>query len=189
VNPLFDLGVSDFVEKPTLANMKEIGEELTQKLRMAWLGKKKNISLARSEAKTPVRARPAGHIVFNVGAGDRANLLHVLRQQSWGSDELTVVAYGVANLEDLRRECAALTPTCRSLNVLSKAVPIISGKPVVILHFKNGSVEELKVVKRTREILVVDDGGTLPQTLRNLASDVSPSTSFSYLVDKYLGGA
>ncbi len=191
VNPLFDLGVCDFVEKPTLANMKEIGDELTQKLRMAWFAKKKNVSIARSEgqAPAPVRTRPAGHIVFNVGAGDRVNLLHVLRQQSWGSDELTIIATGFTNIDELRRDCEALTPTCQRLSVVSKAAPIISGKPVIILHFKNGSSEELRVVKRSREILVIDDGGSLPQNLRSLATDVSPATSFSYLVDKYLGGA
>ncbi len=190
VNPLFDLGVCDFVEKPTLANMKEIGEELTQKLRMAWLSKKKNLTLSRTEASAPsVRSRPAGHIVFNVTAGDRYSLLHVLRQQNWVNDDITIVASGISNLEELRSECAALTSKCKRLTVLPKATPVSTERPVIILHFKHGNTEDLKVLKRSREILIVDDGDTLTQALRGMASDVSPATSFSYLVDKYLGGA
>ena len=67
---------------------------------MGWTAKKQNVVMTSSPTKRSYRKRPNGQIVFACGKGDEKNLLHILSQQDWSMDEVTIIFQ--ANFEELK---------------------------------------------------------------------------------------
>ena len=187
ISPLKDLGVCDFVEKPTLGNINDIADELAQKLKMGWIAKKKNPGLkSESFSTTTYKQRPAGHIVFNFSPSDEGDVLRVLSEQKWSQDELTFFVNGAVT-PALRDKIQLKLPAGTRTNYVTVGDKISSTKKTVWLMFKGANTYALRINRRPEDFMVMEE--QFPdQSLKSSADDILPSTSFSYLVDKLLGG-
>lgn len=189
VGPLFERGVSDFVEKPTLENMSKIAEELSQKLKMGWMTKNKNMVVTSTPSAESTRSsRPNGHIIFNFGPKDEDQLIQTLKQQDWKGDELTFVGdLSSSNLLSLELKIKIYTKNAKKTRFITRAdSSLTSSLPCLWLHFKEGSETGVKIYRNKKDFLVVEE--TVSKSLQESANDVSPITSFSYLVTKFLKG-
>lgn len=189
VTPLFDMGVCDFVEKPTLVNINQISEELGQKLKMGWMSKKKGYSSQEHKLTVRSKQRPSGRIVFNFGPSDEANVFLALRQQKWNGDELIFVHNGSTDsLVAFQSKVNLYTgQSTKQEYISSKDKMSSSYAPTIWLHFKQGDLGMLDGRKR-QDFLVIEENPSLPASQKEMADDISPVTSFSYLVNKLLGG-
>lgn len=195
VEPLNQLGVIDFVEKPSLSNMAQVAEELTQKLKMAWHAKSKNLPLATQTSapstsfKSTFKKRPKGKIIFNFGLGDETKLNRVLLEQSWENDHVVFCYNGKSPIPSTMRD--ALSKAAAKASKVEFCSPYDyrddhSGLTPVWLCFLCGDYSNLRLNKSKKGFLVLEEGSAT--FINDLANDVSPTTSFSYLVDKFLGG-
>ncbi|MCM2349200.1 MAG: response regulator [Bacteriovoracaceae bacterium] len=188
ISPMKSLGVVDFVEKPTLTNITEIGEELVQKIKMGWLNRK-NVASSKSvvTSDTQSKKRPSGMVVFNFGSGDELRLLRVLDEHDWESDHL-VFRFNGASFPVSFKERIQL-PLKRAAKIdlvsLNERTPF-SSAPVVWLCFRSGDFQQLKDKRKKHEFMVLEEGS--PEFIVTDASDISPATSFNYLVDKFFRG-
>ena len=186
IAPLFDLGVTDFVEKPTLANMNEIGDELVQKLKMGWMTKKEKI-VVKSSSVASSYSRPVGHVIFNVSMKDEKNLLHVLGEQKWAGDEVSFYFNEVIS-PSFKDKISAKVSAAKKVDFVSVGGKIQSSNlPTIWLVFNGGNTFVLNTYKRPHDFIILEETST-SLSLKEAADDVSPATSFSYLVDKLLGG-
>lgn len=186
IEPMKNMGVMDFVEKPSLTNVDQIGEELTQKLKMSWLNRK-NISVTNTQRSTIEEKRPAGAIIFNFGAGDELKVQKVLNEHHWENDHLIFKFNGTefpaAFKERIRfvLKKAEKTEFCtaREFNYTTKA-------SVMWLGFASGDYHQMRLKRRSHEFMVVEENA--PKEVREGANDISPTTSFNYLINKFFRG-
>jgi chemotaxis protein methyltransferase CheR len=186
MNQLSGSGVSDFVEKPTLANINEIGDELVQKLRMGWLTKKNNVKAGQLSIAA-AKKRPNGTILFNFGLKDEKNLLHVLNEQKWENDEIVFCFNGsLPQFEEIKHKLKSSVFRAKNVSYVTRTeIAQRSSLPSIWLHFKDGSFDYLKAYKKATDYTVAEE--TTVKSSEHV-DDESPVTSFSYLVDKLLGG-
>lgn len=186
MNQISGSGVSDFVEKPTLTNINEIGEELIQKLRMGWLTKKNNVRAGQLTVATQ-KKRPNGSVLFNFGLRDEKNLLHVLNEQKWENDEIILCFNGnLSQLEEIKNKLKVNLSKAKKVTFVTRTeIPQRTNLPSIWLHFKDGSFDFVKFNKKATDFVVVEES-TINKSEH--VDDESPTTSFSYLVDKLLGG-
>ena len=64
-------------------------------------------------------------------------------------------------------------------------IPEKASLPAIWLHFKDGTFDYVKTFKKQTDFIVVEEASVMASTH---VDDESPVTSFSYLVDKLLGG-
>jgi chemotaxis protein methyltransferase CheR len=195
VGPLHSLGVIDFVEKPSLSNMAQVAEELTQKLKMAWHTKSKNITLSTTSSSSTAthavsfKKRPKGKIVFNFGLADEAKLTRVLREQNWENDHIVFCFNGRGGVPSSMKDALTRATSRASKTEFITAFDYrddFSGLTPVWLCFLDGDLSNLRLNKGRKGFLVLEEG--IASFVNDLANDTSPTTSFSYLVDKFLGG-
>lgn len=186
MNQISDTGVSDFVEKPTLANMNEIGDELMQKIRMSWMTKKNNVK-TNSFSVAAAKKRPAGSIFFNFGPKDEKNLLHVLNEQKWENDEINFCYNGpITQMDEIKARLKSYVLRAKKVTFSHRTqIPEKASLPAIWLHFKDGTFDYVKTFKKQTDFIVVEEASVMASTH---VDDESPVTSFSYLVDKLLGG-
>lgn len=178
-------GVTDFVEKPTLTNMAMIGEELSQKLVSGWKVMKKGENKGVLSQEIHKKKRPATAIIFNFGPGDEEKIIHVLKELPHGQDHLKLLFNGdETRLKESRDKLKRLhigTPDIDTIFMREKLPKL----PVVWLHFANGSAETIKRKSQDTDYLLVEEKkGSVDLS----GDDISPYTSFSYLIDKVVGG-
>lgn len=184
MSQIADSGVSDFVEKPTLTNINQIGDELMQKLRMGWMTKHSEVG-TRKFTVNASKKRPGGAIYFNFGKSDERNVLHVLNEQKWENDEIIFSFNGsTAELEVLKLKLKTAAIRAKKV-VFTTSAPEKSAGPTIWLQFKSGNFETVKFYKKATDFVVVEEGSVKASAQFD---DESPITSFSYLVDKLLGG-
>lgn len=187
IAPMKGFGVVDFVEKPSLSNIAEIGEELTQKLKMGWLNRKVSASSTGKVVSTSAARRPSGLVVFNFGGGDELKLLKVLDEHDWSNDHLVFKFNGTSFPQSFKDRVK--TNVSKALKVdysLFSEGPPMSEKTTIWLCFKGGDFRHLAQQRKRHEFLVVEEGA--PDFVSKVASDVSPTTSFNYLIDKFFRG-
>lgn len=189
MGPLQEQGVSDYVEKPTLTNMKIMGDELIQKLKMAWITKKTFPGVQSIPVKSSFKQRPCGHIAFNFAGSDKNNLIHVLSQQKWTGDELSFFFHGtVTDLSSIQLLIGQHVKAAAKLNFLATSQSKNTSEISVCLHFRGGEIGVLKQCQKGHAFTVIEESSVLDQDVSSHANDISPVTSFSYLVDKFLTG-
>jgi chemotaxis protein methyltransferase CheR len=190
VDSLFALGVCDFVEKPSLSTIDLIGEELCQKIKMGWTAKKQNVVLKTTSANLNYRKRPNGQIVFACGKGDEKNLLHVLSQQDWSMDEVTIVYQ--ASFEDLKgfekKAMESLNRAASTRFIFDVSGFRRSALPLIWLSMKGFDFQKLLNLKMKNDFILLEEGAKVSLSSKMDIDDESPATSFSYLIDKLLGG-
>lgn len=188
VSPLFELGVCDFVEKPTMDNMEKSAEELCQKLVMGVNAKKNNVQYKNETQKKAV-VRTGGHVVINCGASDRKNVASMLKSNSWDKDEVSFFFNGNdLAFEQFKKDMSSHVPKAKKVSwrKTSETFPFTS-LGVVWVQFHAGSEQVITNHKRKSHFLIIEES-CQGQFLKSNATDISPVTSFSYLVDKFLSG-
>jgi chemotaxis protein methyltransferase CheR len=187
VKPLLDEGVEDFIEKPTVTNMDIIGEELKQKLKNAWKMKKEGIGITEGyQFKT--HKRKEAHVVFNFSGLDRHHVHDVLSSQAWMGDEVSFIFNGTdSELFKIKSEFEPLLKKAKEVRFLTNSF-IPSSLPTIWLNFKGGSLSRLKSHLKEKDFLLLEESSPFNSLLNEFADDICPTTSFSYLVDKFLGG-
>lgn len=178
-------GVTDFVEKPTLTNMAMIGEELSQKLISGWKVMKKGELKGALSQTIHKKTRGATAVIFNFGPGDEEKVVHVLKELPKGLDHTKLLFHGdELKLKESRDKLKRLhigVPEIDTIFMREKLPKL----PVVWLHFANGSAETIKRKSEDTDYLLIEEKKG-PVDLSG--DDISPYTSFSYLIDKVVGG-
>lgn len=188
VSPLEGLGVIDFVGKPTLSNIDEIKDELTQKLKIGVKMKKVPSSASPFKKESvPESRRRSGHIVFNFSMSDKQNLFHVLSQQNWKGDELSFVLNGSSQeMDQLKSLLRPYIKDAMKVNYRRTSEGKPSARTSVWLHFRNGDSSILKYCKEDKAFMVLEESSRPSSHIQNIVTEISPATSFAYLVDKFL---
>lgn len=187
VHPLFAAGVADFLEKPSFENLARIGEELQQKLKMAWWAKKRGLSMQPLAPVSGRSSRGPGRVVLNAGIADREAVYAVLRAGDFLRDDVFVHLGGEVHLWDdwalgLRSEFMSL-----NLSISKEPVWVRDGRPTVVFHFRGGMVSVLEHA-RAQDAHVILEDGEWSYEVKNFASDIFPVTSFAYMANKFLEG-
>ncbi len=186
IEPMKSLGVVDFVEKPTLSNISQIGDELVQKLKMGWLNRK-NISVAPVSVSKELKSRPSGMVVFNFGLGDELKLQRVLSEHDWNGDHLIFKYNGTSFPASFKERIQFSVRKAQKVDLtLHEERTPFTDKPVIWLGFQGGDYKQMQSKRRKHEFMVVEESS--PSYILGEASDISPTTSFNYLINKFFRG-
>lgn len=186
IEPMKSLGVVDFIEKPTLSNISQIGEELVQKLKMGWLNRK-NISVATASFSTELKNRPSGMVIFNFGLGDELKLQRVLSEHDWNGDHLIFKYNGTSFPSSFQERIQFSVRKAQKVDLtLHEERTPFTDKPVIWLGFQSGDYKQMQSKRRKHEFMVVEESS--PSYILGEASDISPTTSFNYLINKFFRG-
>lgn len=186
IEPMKSLGVVDFVEKPTLSNISQIGEELVQKLKMGWLNRK-NISAAPVTSSTELKSRPAGMVIFNFGLGDELKIQRVLSEHDWNGDHLIFKYNGTIFPSSFKERIQFSVRKAQKVELtLHEERTPFTDKPVIWLGFQGAEFKQMQAKRRKQEFMIVEESS--PSYILGEASDISPTTSFNYLINKFFRG-
>ena len=189
VRPLFDLGICDFVEKPTMSDLEKTGEELRQKLKMSWTAKNKNMVSNSSPSIAAKTRRTVGHIILNFGPDDIDKVLHVIKAQDWLDNEISFCLDGSINrLNELKENVSPYLRNAKRVKFYQNGEQVMeSERNTVWLHFSTGSKELIFSQKKKSHCLLIEES-TIGSAFKNSGDDIVPFTSFSYNANKFLGG-
>jgi len=180
------MGVMDFVEKPSLTNVDQIGEELTQKLKMSWVNRK-NIVVTNPSRVVTEQKRPAGAIIFNFGAGDELKVQRVLTEHDWEKDHLIFKFNGTAFPSSFKERIQFFLRKAEKVDfTLASDYSYTSKSCVIWLGFASGDYRQMRLKRKNVEFMVVEENA--PQEVKAEANDISPTTSFNYLINKFFRG-
>ncbi len=186
IEPMKNLGVMDFVEKPSLTNVDQIGEELTQKLKMSWLNRK-NISVTSSRQAVTEQKRPHGAIIFNFGSGDELKVQKILNEHDWEKDHLIFKFNGPTFPESFKERIQFSLRKAEKVDyALARESTYTIKTSVMWLGFASGDYQQMHLKRRSSEFMVVEENA--PQGVKSDANDISPTTSFNYLINKFFRG-
>jgi chemotaxis protein methyltransferase CheR len=185
IGKINNAGVTDFVEKPTLTNMSMIGEELAQKLTSGWKVMKKGENKGQLSQTLHKKKRSATAVIFNFGPGDEEKVVHVLKELPPGLDTARLLFNGDdSKLRESKEKLKKLhfgIPEIDTIFMREKLPKL----PIVWLHFANGSVDTVKRKSLDTDYLLIEEKKGVAELS---GDDISPYTSFSYLIDKVVGG-
>lgn len=200
------LGASDYVEKPALANLEERGEEIRVKLRTAFESAasrpQRDLKIESEFSKRASIRDPESAAVFLFGAmGNRKDLAYFFR--NWDEDGPPVFLFveGAGAAIDAIGK-ALEQESGRKMKIWASGAKAAKGdlflcdrkgafaeldkayKRAAIGAFRSVSVAAVKqILGCGGRILFVEEGR---HPLREAASDSTPATSFPYLCWKYL---
>lgn len=203
-----DLGASDYIEKPTAQNIKDIQEQLFSKMKMAMSVKKTHRAsgLDKSFSSKPQFCNMNGKLrVFIYDANTSSKMKDALKSISYPeapivtvnldekimSDRLTNQLKSIFNKNPiaLNSQNGILKPDVFYCNIdeLSKLSMVYKTYHISFMVFanKNQAVEKIKRFFKNSQILV-DESVQLSLADKSQVSDVVPVTSFGYLSDDYL---
>jgi chemotaxis protein methyltransferase CheR len=187
VQPLFQEGVCDFLEKPSFENLGRIGDELQQKLKMAWWSKVRGEFLNTQTPSTTKSKRLSGRLVLNAGLPDREAVQWLLRNSDLKNDEIIIHMNGVKHLwEDWALELKSEFLDLK-LTIKESAEWVRDGRHTLFLHFVGGSILNIDYASSQGASIVLEDSDW-PESVRSKSIDAYPVTSFAYMVDKVLEG-
>lgn len=209
------LGASDFIEKPTLNNLAERGDEIRSKLKSAFKAKAMaqggtNLSLDSQFKKSIVVKNPANKArVLICGLGDESKIVNYLKDLSGDQPPFYIFVEGAA--EALPQFAQRISSLCgKTLKDSSHATMLKPGE-IGLFDFKTsfetvkgwhkghrtalgvfGEISKAasqKVVQWTgTQILLEDLGGKQgAEKLQSVANDIFPATSFGYVSSEFLG--
>lgn len=201
----FKLGATDFVEKPSLSNLMERGDEIKAKLKMAWIAKQEGIKpsttsfdtsyahakkivnpeqkiivltasvgrkkdIAKLVKELPAR-RPPMIILFE----GHANILPALTEE-WKSDFASKVELA-ANAQHFFQENGIYLADFKTL--IDGVRTQLSGRECVIGILGELSPKGIQMLGQWKGATVlVEESKHMVDSLKNLASDIFPITSF-----------
>ena len=191
VLPLFKNGVKDFVEKPNLENIKQIGEELQQKLKMAWWSSHRKLNIQNLDSlKSPaLKSRSPGVVILNAGMSDRDAIIDTLSKHRGFKDDVRVFMQGQSHLwEGWANDLKTNYPDIKLKIQKANSMDIPSDQPNVILHFTGGDLSVINSSLPKKSYLIIEEGDW-SDSIRRKAHDEFPASSFSYMAAKHLEGA
>ncbi len=188
------LGASDFVQKPSLQNFKSSQDELVTKLRAAARGSKLSAATAFKKPVSTAKDLSSAHCIIVCPPNERTRILEVIR--SWGSArpqfhvlwncEPTVAT----SLEKWLKEAYPGTIQSGCLTKDSDALRGSFGdQPTSILVLGTLHNEAWMTLARwPKAQILAEDLADHAQnkTIRKIASDIFPLTSFTYVASEYL---
>lgn len=207
------LGASDYVEKPALNNLPEIGDEIRRKLRSAYRNQvqyknKVDLTLDESFKKATQLSHPDRciRVIFGTLSDKKriASLIHDLGR----NQPPTFIFLDAKNVTDAQLtkdfsfNCKVISEwpdkapvdsffIAEANSILGKVSAQAKGLPVSILVFGevNGKLDGLIREWRTHQVLLEDLGSKRngKNPLKTIATDVVPATSFAYMSCEFLG--
>lgn len=209
------LGASDFVEKPSLQNMKDRGEEICSKLKLAW--KTKNLVLTRNHLDSSMAQKMESKIsseklrIVLGRISDERKIIEIFQELKAPHPLTFVLAEGMGDLltgwaarmsqssafpmkfwdcdsqKQLPREGIYLGD---SLKFFSKFSSSSKSKNLSVLVLGEASANTIATLKTLSDaqILVEDFGQTKSvekSLLLKVATDCVPVTSFAYMSQQY----
>lgn len=190
VLPLFSNGVRDFVEKPTFENLQQVGEELRQKLKMAWLSTQRNLAVRDTEAlkKPAKRERTPGLVILAGGLSDREAIRETVARHQLFPDQLRIVLDAPEHLwQQWSTQLRDEFPRSNLTFVASSETAFEVSLPSVLLMFRGGP-QRLFSWGLPKELYVILEEGEWPEAVLKVSHDSFPATSLSYMAAKHLGG-
>jgi chemotaxis protein methyltransferase CheR len=205
------LGASDYVEKPSLNNITERGEEIRSKLKCALQAKffavKNNLNLDRSFQKSHLQLDPNTNLLLiSFQFGDRSRVASLIKE--FGTNYPSIVLWACEKnfdlnsrlplLEkDLGKKISLLTSNPTHLQAGSiyltgdlKSLPELSkGKKVsamILGECPEPGSQDLMKLNHTQLLIEDLGGGKGTKSLHEVATDIVPVTSFSYLAQNFL---
>jgi len=92
----------------------------------------------------------------------------------------------LSQLEEIKTKFKSSLYGAKKVTFITRTeIPQRSSLPSIWLHFRDGSFDYLRANKKATDYIVVEES-TISKSEH--VDDESPVTSFSYLVDKLLGG-
>lgn len=209
-----EAGATDYVEKPALANIKERGEEIRMKLHCAYRtkqdGAKAKLGLDKSFAKHPVISQPAQcfRLVFG-SLADRKKIQATVNEFS-GNQPPTVILmegcetalpsfaekagrWGAGNLAYIEGSLPELSVGRVYLADFAKWFDSIHSKygsqrTSILVYGNPTPAAAQKIATWGGAHLMLEDLGklTAATSLREIATDLQPATSFSYASVEFL---
>lgn len=185
ISKLNNSGVTDIVEKPTLTNIAMIGEELSQKLKLGWKVMKQGELRGELNQGVTKKKRGAAAVLLNFGTGDEQKVSFVLNELKQNEDSITLVFNG----DESARMAAVKKINLLSNRTLDAQAIVMREKlpklPVVWLHFAHGSADKVIKYKQDTDYILIEEKKGIYEIN---GDDISPYTSFSYLIDKVVAG-
>lgn len=187
VQPLFQDGVCDFLEKPSFENLSRIGEELQQKLKMAWWAKERGeLSMTAAPVITS-KPRTPGRVVLNAGLSDQKAVEFLLKGANLKQDEVVLLMKGVRHLwEDWALQLKSDHPGLQ-LKIQEAPDWVRDARPTALFHFLGGQLAHLDYASAQGAAIVLEES-TWEASVKSKASDCYPVASFPYMIDKVLEG-
>jgi chemotaxis protein methyltransferase CheR len=192
VQPMFDLGVSDFVEKPTLENLSQISEELKQKIKIAHASHKSNSSDSNRKKREIVDSsdtlpnRTGGRIFIDAGLSDRNQIVNILNN-TINDDEVFISLNSNFNISQRWvNSIQSRFPYVKLVDGFTD-IKINSIKSSIMMLFKSGK-NNIVINVDSKSCYIVLEEGHWDNKLTNIAHDMYPLTSFPYMVKKFLEG-
>jgi chemotaxis protein methyltransferase CheR len=207
-----EMGAADYVEKPALSNLKERGDEIRSKLMTAFRTRKDpvkaDLSLEKSFAKLPTISQPDRCLRLIVaGMGDRKKLQDFFKEVEGVQPPTIVLMEGCETLMPaLSQEGSKVFK--KELHYVEKSLPALVAGNLYLADFSKwfdslmkehgsrrtsiliyGDVTPgaaAKLMSWSKAQLLVEDLGKGNSTLKEVASDLVPATSFPYCSIDYL---
>ncbi len=211
---VLSLGASDYVEKPSLSNLGERGEEIRNKVRSALMSARTptgSLALDKSFQSQPVTFAPEGKarvIVFSLAHRDQVRSLlaslpavqpPTLLVMEGGKDALPGIAQNLQKEWGRSVQLMESASTCKPGDFLladSKDVEkfrrLAAGALVSVLVFGDPSQKlAADLLQFPNAHLVLQDlgSGRGATHLKDVADDIVLPTSFGYLSQAFLGGS
>jgi chemotaxis protein methyltransferase CheR len=188
IGPLFQKGVKDFVEKPTLENMKILKEELGQKVKMAWLEKHSPKSKPSTPAANPIKTLPTSKKILPIYVlCNQAELQRVLDFFSISSLDSADITFLVnTNSFSKSAEIEKISKRFKgSLNIKTYRDFINSSGKKIWIHTKNAQTDLLIKNANKDDFVLTEESDDISKDLKDKSFDISPLSSMPYLVGKY----
>ena len=207
-----EMGAADYVEKPALSNLKERGDEIRSKLMTAFRTRKDpvkaDLSLEKSFAKLPTISQPDRCLRLIVaGMGDRKKLQNFFNEMEGDQPPTLILMEGCETLMPaLSQEGSKVFK--KELHYVEKSLPALVAGNLYLADFSKwfdaiikehssrrtsilvyGDVTPgaaAKLMSWSKAQLLVEDLGKGNSTLKEVASDLVPATSFPYCSIEYL---
>jgi chemotaxis protein methyltransferase CheR len=201
-------GASDYVEKPSLNNLAERGEEIRIKLACA-LKRKDQVpikdELLNHKTLPPLRVQSVRVLIG--GMGDQKALTDVMRDLATFKAPIVILTQGVGQAvtamgQNLEHSSGLKIKPCSQEKLDAHGVFIGELQQHWHLVLENRSAENVSVMvfgslsstaqkqlasARGAQILVEDLAGNTPVNMPGWVSDICPTTSFAYRANSFLG--
>ncbi|MDH4466908.1 MAG: CheR family methyltransferase [Bacteriovoracaceae bacterium] len=186
IGPLFEKGVKDFVEKPTLENIKIIKEELFQKLKMSWLDKSNKSTALKSDnsSNASTKQKDLPPIYITVNENEASKIFDFTSQNL--QNTLTLYFIVDTKIDNLKSTWNLYK------NKFSPKSKIISYsdyknelQPKIWIHTKNSPEEIILKNASEHDFIIAEETNVNSSEIKKIAFDISPLTSIPYLINKY----
>jgi chemotaxis protein methyltransferase CheR len=187
VHPLFDAGVCDFLEKPTLENLSEVALELQQKIKMAILSKHRGLQMRAPGINERVVHRPSARVVLAAGLADRDSIEAFLKSARWEQDQICIHLNGESFLWESWAQRIKTDFPDYVIHLSRQAEWVRDARPTIVLAYAGAELKTLQYAA-TQNVMIILEDTIFSAEAKKLAHDCFPATSFAYMAQKLMEG-